>query len=63
MKKPQFKETRGRPKGTVCYDYPTKKGQIMVTHSQMAVYQDAKRNGYKVRTWKHENVIYVERLS
>jgi hypothetical protein len=60
MKKPQFKETRGRTKE---YEYPTKKGEIMETHSQMACYQDAKRNGYKVRTWKSDGVIYVERLS
>jgi hypothetical protein len=60
MKKPQFKENRGRP---LEYIYPTKKGQIMPIHSQMAAYADAKRNGYKVRTWKSDGVIYVERLS
>jgi hypothetical protein len=58
--KPQFKETRGRKQE---YEYPTKKGQIVEIHSQNAAYHDAKRNGYKVRTWKDNGVIYVERLS
>jgi hypothetical protein len=60
MTKVIFKESRGRPKA---YQYPTKKGQIMPIDSQQAAYQDAKRNGYKVRTWKSDGVIYVERLS
>jgi hypothetical protein len=59
--KPKFKENRGRPRS---YAPPAKKGDVVVTkRTQAAVYAHAKKNGYKVRTWKHENVIYVERLS
>ena len=57
----KFKETRGRP---CLYAPPTKKGDVVATHrTQAAVYAHAKKVGYKVRTWKENGIIYVERLS
>jgi hypothetical protein len=52
MKKPQFKETRGRPQS---YAPPVKKGDVVVTkRTQAAVYAHAKKNGRTmvVSTWK-----------
>jgi len=61
MKKPQFKENRGRPRS---YAPPVKKGDVVVTkQTQAAVYAHAKKFGYKVRTWKDNGCINVERLS
>jgi len=59
--KPKFKEKRGRPQ---LYAPPVKKGDVVSTsQTQAAVYAHAKKDGYKVRTWKSDGVIYVERLS
>jgi hypothetical protein len=62
MKKPEFIENRGRPKEN---KYPQKKGEwiALSINSRQAAYQDAWRNGYKIKTWINNGQLIVERLS
>ena len=62
MKKPEFKQNRGRPPEN---EYPKKKGdwKALSIKSRSAAFQDALRNGYKIKTWINNGQLIVERLS